>query len=49
MSDVVISDAERTALVSIVVRGMARGEASAEQQSLAEAGLLLIKDRKSVV
>mgnify|MGYP000656825660 FL=1 len=43
MSDVVITDAERTALVSIVVRGMARGEASAEQQALAEAGLLLIK------
>jgi hypothetical protein len=43
MSDVAITDAERAALVSIVVRGMARGEASAEQQSLAEAGLLLIK------
>ena len=43
MSDVVINDAERTALVSIVVRGMARGEVSAEQQSLADAGLLLIK------
>lgn len=43
MSDVVINDAQRTALVSLVVRGMSRGEASAEQLSLAEAGLILIK------
>jgi hypothetical protein len=43
MNDVALSDAETTALVAMVVRGMARGEASAEQQSLAEAGLILIK------
>lgn len=43
MSDVVLSDAERDALISMVVRGMARGEASAEQQALAEASLILVK------
>jgi hypothetical protein len=43
MSDVVLSDAERDALISIVVRGMARGEASTEQQALAEASLILVK------
>jgi hypothetical protein len=43
MSDEVLSDNEQAALVSLVVRGMARGEASATQQALAEAGLLLIK------
>ena len=43
MSDVVLQDGERDALVAMVVRGMARGEATAEQQSLAEAGLILIK------
>ena len=43
MSDVTLSDAQRDALVSMVVRGMARGEANAEQQALAEAGLILIK------
>ena len=35
--------AQRDALVALVVRGMARGEATAEQQQLADAGLLLIK------
>ncbi len=43
MSDVVLSDSERDALISIVVRGMARGEASTEQQALAEASLILVK------
>ena len=43
MSDVTLTDAQRDALVAMVVRGMARGEANAEQQSLAEAGLILIK------
>ena len=43
MTDVVLSDAERDALISIVVRGMARGEASPEQQALAEASLMLVK------
>ena len=43
MSDVVLSDDERDALISMVVRGMARGEASTEQQSLAEASLILVK------
>jgi len=43
MSDVVLSDAERDALISIVVRGMARGEASTEQQALAETSLILVK------
>lgn len=43
MSDVNLSDAQRDALVSMVVRGMARGEANAEQQALADAGLILIK------
>jgi hypothetical protein len=43
MTDVVLSDGEREALVSLVVRGMARGEASATQQALADGGLILIK------
>ena len=43
MSDVVLSEAELDALISIVVRGMARGEASTEQQALAEASLILVK------
>jgi hypothetical protein len=43
MTDVVLSDDEREALVSLVVRGMARGEASATQQALADGGLILIK------
>jgi len=43
MSQEQVNDAEREVLVSIVVRGMARGEASPEHQSLAESGLLLIK------
>ena len=43
MTDVVLSDAERDALISIVVRGMARGEASPEQQALADASLMLVK------
>jgi len=38
-----LTDSQRDALVALVVRGMARGEASAEQQQLAEQGLLLIK------
>jgi len=38
-----ITDAQQDVLVSIVVRGMARGEASADHQALADAGLLLIK------
>jgi hypothetical protein len=43
MADVVITDAQRDALVELVVRGMARGEASPEQLELAEAGLMMIK------
>ncbi len=43
MSAADLSDAQRDALVALVVRGMARGEATAEQQQLADAGLLLIK------
>lgn len=43
MSDVSLTDAQQDALVAMVVRGMARGTADAEQQSLADAGLILIK------
>jgi len=43
MADVVLTDEQRDALVSLAVRGMARGEASEAQQSLAEAGLILVK------
>lgn len=43
MSEVTLTAEQSDALVSLVVRGMARGEASAVQQSLADAGLLLIK------
>ena len=43
MTDVVMTDAERDALISIVVRGMARGEVTPEQQALADASLLLVK------
>ena len=43
MSDVTLTEEQREALVSLVVRGMARGEASAVQQSLADAGLILVK------
>ena len=43
MSDVTLSDAQKDALVAMVVRGMARGTADAVQQSLADAGLILIK------
>ena len=43
MADVVLPDNERDALIAMVVRGMARGEASAEQQSLADQGLILVK------
>ena len=43
MSDVVLADEERDALVAMVVRGMARGEVSPAQQSLADAGLILVK------
>ena len=43
MSDVTLTEEQRDALVSLVVRGMARGEASAVQQSLADAGLILVK------
>ena len=43
MSDVVLTDEQRDALVSLVVRGMARGEASEAQTSLADAGLILVK------
>jgi hypothetical protein len=43
MTDVVLADGERDALVTMVVRGMARGEVSPEQQALADAGLILIK------
>lgn len=38
-----LTAAQRDALVSMVVRGMARGEADAEQAALAEAGLILVK------
>jgi hypothetical protein len=38
-----LTDPQRDALVALVVRGMARGEASPEQQELADQGLLLIK------
>lgn len=43
MTDVALTDEQREALVAMVVRGMARGEANAEQQALAEAGLILVK------
>jgi hypothetical protein len=43
MSDAALSDDQTDALVAMVVRGMARGEATATQQDLAEAGLILIK------
>ena len=43
MADVVLANDERDALVTMVVRGMARGEATAQQQALADAGLILIK------
>lgn len=43
MSDAPLGDVEVDALVAMVVRGMARGEVSAEQQALADAGLILIK------
>jgi len=38
-----LTDAQRDVLVTLVVRGMARGEASADHQALADRGLLLIK------
>lgn len=38
-----LSEAQHEALVAMVVRGMARGEATAEQQALADAGLILVK------
>jgi AcrR family transcriptional regulator len=43
MTEVALTDEQRDALVAMVVRGMARGEANAEQQALAEAGLILVK------
>ena len=43
MTDVVLPDNERDALIAMVVRGMARGEATPEQQSLADQGLILVK------
>jgi hypothetical protein len=43
MSDVVLAEREQDALVTLVIRGMARGEVSAQQQALADAGLILIK------
>ena len=43
MSDVTLTEEQRDALVTLVVRGMARGEASTVQQSLADAGLILVK------
>lgn len=43
MTDVSLSEEQRAALVAMVVRGMARGEASPEQAALAEAGLILVK------
>lgn len=43
MSELVLAEGERDALVTLVIRGMARGEVSAQQQALADAGLILIK------
>jgi hypothetical protein len=43
MSDVVLAEREQDALVTLVIRGMARGEVSAQQQARADAGLILIK------
>lgn len=43
MTEVALTDEQRAALVAMVVRGMARGEANAEQAALAEAGLILVK------
>lgn len=43
MAEVTLTDEQSEALTALVVRGMARGEASAVQQSLAEAGLILVK------
>lgn len=38
-----LTDAQQAALVELVVRGMARGQATADQQALADAGLILVK------
>jgi hypothetical protein len=38
-----LSDVQRDVLVELVVRGMARGQVTPEQQALADAGLLLVK------
>lgn len=43
MADVVLTDEQSDALVSLVVQGMARGEATEVQQQLADAGLILVK------
>lgn len=43
MSEVALSEGQRDALVAMVVRGMARGEATPDQAALAEAGLILVK------
>jgi hypothetical protein len=38
-----LTDAQQAALVELVVRGMARGQATPDQQALADAGLILVK------
>lgn len=43
MSDTDLTEQAQIALISMVVRGMARGEVSPEQQALADSGLILIK------
>jgi hypothetical protein len=43
MNDVVLAEPERDALVTLVIRGMARGEVTPSQQALADSGLILIK------
>lgn len=43
MSDVVLTDAQRDAMVAMAVRGMDRGQPTPDQQALADAGLILVK------
>ena len=43
MGEVALTDEQQAALVSLVVRGMARGQATQAQQELADAGLILVK------
>lgn len=42
-NEIALSDPEVDALIALVIRGMARGEVSAEQQTLADHGLIMVK------